>query len=82
MESIIADGVEKSMTVFNRRARGLQRRGRMRVYEELFIVKPDAPEEEVDGFIEQMKQVISTGQGNVDKVDNWGFASSPTRFEI
>ncbi len=44
----------------------------MRVYEELFIVKPDAPEEEVDGFIEQVKQVISTGHGNVDKVDNWG----------
>ena len=44
----------------------------MRVYEELFIVKPDAPEEEVDGFIEQVKQVITTGHGNVDKVDNWG----------
>ncbi len=44
----------------------------MRVYEELFIVKPDAPEEEVESFIEQVKQVISTGHGNVDKVDNWG----------
>src|SRR5580658_11362987 len=44
----------------------------MRVYEELFIVKPDAPEEEVDGFIDQIKQVITSGHGNVDKVDNWG----------
>jgi small subunit ribosomal protein S6 len=44
----------------------------MRVYEELFIVKPDAPEEEVDGFIEQMKTVITGGKGNVDKVDKWG----------
>jgi small subunit ribosomal protein S6 len=44
----------------------------MRVYEELFIVKPDAPEEEVESFIEQVKQVISTGQGKIDKVDNWG----------
>ena len=44
----------------------------MRVYEELFIVKPDAPEEEVDGFIEQVKQVIASGKGTVDKVDNWG----------
>jgi small subunit ribosomal protein S6 len=44
----------------------------MRVYEELFIVKPDAPEEEVEAFIEQVKQVISAGHGNVDKVDNWG----------
>jgi small subunit ribosomal protein S6 len=44
----------------------------MRVYEELFIVKPDAPDEEVDGFIEQVKTVITTGNGTVDKVDNWG----------
>jgi small subunit ribosomal protein S6 len=44
----------------------------MRVYEELFIVKPDAPEEEVEAFIEQIRQVISNGKGTVDKVDNWG----------
>jgi len=44
----------------------------MRVYEELFIVKPDSPEEEVDGFVDQIKQVITTGKGTVDKVDKWG----------
>ena len=44
----------------------------MRTYEELFIVKPDAPEEEVDGYIEQMKQLITAGKGVVDKVDKWG----------
>ncbi|HLH37526.1 MAG TPA: 30S ribosomal protein S6 [Bryobacteraceae bacterium] len=44
----------------------------MRVYEELFIVKPDAPEEEVEAFIEQIRQVITNGKGTVDKVDNWG----------
>src|ERR1700679_2962080 len=44
----------------------------MRVYEELFILKPDAPEEEVDEFVEQIKSVITTGNGTVDKVDNWG----------
>jgi small subunit ribosomal protein S6 len=44
----------------------------MRVYEELFILKPDAPEEEVDGFVEQIKSVITTGNGTVDKVDKWG----------
>ena len=44
----------------------------MRVYEELFIVKPDAPEEEVDGFVEQIKQVISSGKGTVEKADKWG----------
>jgi small subunit ribosomal protein S6 len=44
----------------------------MRVYEELFIVKPDAVEEEVDGFLDQLKTLISTGKGTVDKVDRWG----------
>jgi small subunit ribosomal protein S6 len=44
----------------------------MRVYEELFILRPDSPEEEVDGFVEQIKQVIASGKGTVDKVDKWG----------
>ena len=44
----------------------------MRVYEELFIVKPDAVEEEVDGFVGQLKTLIETGKGTVDKVDKWG----------
>ena len=44
----------------------------MRVYEELFIVKPDAVEEEVDGFVDQLKTLIDNGKGTVDKVDNWG----------
>jgi small subunit ribosomal protein S6 len=44
----------------------------MRVYEELFIIKPDTPEEEVDGLVEQIQQVISNGKGTVDKTDKWG----------
>ena len=44
----------------------------MRVYEELFIVKPDAPEEEVNAFIDQLKALITTANGTIDKVDNWG----------
>src|SRR5690349_13030253 len=44
----------------------------MRIYEELFIVKPDVPEEEVDQFIEQMKTVVTSAGGSVDKVDKWG----------
>jgi small subunit ribosomal protein S6 len=43
-----------------------------RIYEELFIVKPDAPEEEVDQFVEQMRGVITTAGGTVDKVEKWG----------
>src|SRR5437660_89581 len=44
----------------------------MRIYEELFIVKPDAPEEEIDQIIEQMKGVVSTAGGTIDKLDKWG----------
>jgi small subunit ribosomal protein S6 len=44
----------------------------MRVYEELFIVKPDAPEEEVNAFVDQLKTLITNGKGTIDKVDLWG----------
>lgn len=44
----------------------------MRVYEELFIIRPDATDEEVDPFIEQMKAVVTNGGGTVDKADKWG----------
>jgi small subunit ribosomal protein S6 len=44
----------------------------MRVYEELFIMKPDILEEEVGAFIEQIKGNITTAGGTVDKVENWG----------
>ena len=44
----------------------------MRVYEELFIVKPDAPEEEVDAYIGQLKELITNGKGTVEKADKLG----------
>ena len=44
----------------------------MRTYEELFIVKPDAAEEETDQVIEQVRQVITSGGGSVDKLEKWG----------
>ena len=44
----------------------------MRIYEELFIVKPDAPEEEVDAYIGQVKDLITNGKGTVEKADKWG----------
>jgi small subunit ribosomal protein S6 len=44
----------------------------MRVYEELFIVRSDAPEEEVDAYVGQVKDLITNGKGTIDKVDNWG----------
>src|SRR5436190_15039050 len=44
----------------------------MRIYEELFIIKPDATDEEIDQIIEQMTGVITSAGGTVDKVDKWG----------
>ena len=44
----------------------------MRIYEELFIVKPDAPEEEVNAFVEQLKTQLAAAGATVDKVDLWG----------
>jgi small subunit ribosomal protein S6 len=44
----------------------------MRIYEELFIVQPEATEEEVDHVVEQMSAVVTNAGGTVDKVDKWG----------
>jgi small subunit ribosomal protein S6 len=44
----------------------------MRIYEELFIVKPDAAEEEIEQVVEQVRGVIESGGGVVDKLDKWG----------
>ncbi len=44
----------------------------MRIYEELFIIRPDAPDEEADPFIESMRTVVTGAGGAVDKVEKWG----------
>lgn len=44
----------------------------MRIYEELFIVRPDAPEEEIDQLIQQLTSQIAAQGGNVDKSEKWG----------
>src|SRR5207302_6087668 len=43
-----------------------------RIYEELFIVKPDVLEEDVDVYIEQLRTQLTTAGATVDKVDKWG----------
>lgn len=44
----------------------------MRLYEEVFIVKPDAPEEEADAVVEQLSKTITDQEGKIEKVDKWG----------
>lgn len=44
----------------------------MRIYEELFIVRPDATDEEVDPVIEQLKGVVTHAGGTIEKAEKWG----------
>jgi len=44
----------------------------MRIYEELFIVRPDATDEEIDPLVEQLTNLIASQGGNVSKSDKWG----------
>jgi small subunit ribosomal protein S6 len=44
----------------------------MRIYEELFIVRPDATEEEIDPIIEQVRTTVTGAEGTIDKVEKWG----------
>ncbi len=44
----------------------------MRIYETIFIVKPDAPEEELEASIEQVTSTITAGGGTINKVEKWG----------
>ncbi len=44
----------------------------MRIYEELYILKPDTAEEDVEASVEQIRQIVTTAGGTIDKVDKWG----------
>ncbi|MGB9605115.1 MAG: 30S ribosomal protein S6 [Bryobacteraceae bacterium] len=44
----------------------------MRTYEQLFIVRPDATQEEIDAYLEQITGVITSAGGKVEKLDKWG----------
>jgi len=41
----------------------------MRIYEELFIVRPDLTEEEIDPIVEQVRTTVTNTGGTVDKVE-------------
>lgn len=44
----------------------------MRVYELVYIVKPDLPEEEVDATVTLVRETIEGGGATVDKEEKWG----------
>jgi small subunit ribosomal protein S6 len=44
----------------------------MRIYELIFICKPDLPEEEVAAQTQTIQDIIESGGGKVTKVEQWG----------
>lgn len=44
----------------------------MRIYEELFILKPDIAEPDADAIVDQIRQTVTASGGTIDKVDKWG----------
>lgn len=44
----------------------------MRIYELVFIVKPDLLEEETRAAVEQVRAALTEGGAEIDKVDEWG----------
>lgn len=43
-----------------------------RIYEVIFILRPELPEAEAQTLIEQMQQGVTGAGGQVTKVENWG----------
>ena len=52
-----------------------------RIYEELFVLRPDVTEEEVDGIVEPLRTVITNTGGTLDKVEKWGVRKLAYRVE-
>lgn len=44
----------------------------MRVYEVVFIIRPDVPEAEIETLVEQMQEGVVASGGKVEKVEKWG----------
>lgn len=44
----------------------------MRIYETIFILKPDLPDDEADRIVAQMEGVITSGGGSLRKTDRMG----------
>jgi small subunit ribosomal protein S6 len=53
----------------------------MRIYEELFILKPETTEEEVEQALQQVQQVITSQGGAIDKVEKWGLRKLAYRVQ-
>ncbi len=44
----------------------------MRIYESVFIIRPDVLEVDLDKFVAQMESVVTSSGGAVQKTEKWG----------
>ncbi len=44
----------------------------MRIYELLFVCRPDTSEEEIDKIVAQLSEAAAAMNGRVDKAEKWG----------
>lgn len=47
----------------------------VRLYETVFILKPDLEEEAREGIIERIKDLITSNQGEIVEVETWAIRS-------
>ena len=52
-----------------------------RIYEEIFIIRPDATEEDIAPIVEQVKTTVTSAGGTVDKEERWGVRKLAYRVE-
>ena len=52
-----------------------------RIYEEMFILRPDATEEEITPIVDQLKSTVTSAGGTVAKVERWGVRKLAYRVE-
>jgi small subunit ribosomal protein S6 len=52
-----------------------------RIYEELFILRPDITEEEITPVIDQIRTVLTNAGGTIDKEERWGVRKLAYRVE-
>ena len=43
-----------------------------RIYEEMFIIRPDATDEEINPIVEQLRTTVTNAGGTIDKEERWG----------
>ena len=52
-----------------------------RIYEEMFIIRPDATEEEITPIVEQVRTTVTSAGGTIDKEERWGVRKLAYRVE-